>query len=308
MNKEIFRGCGDVFCFTFRQGVLQKNFKHATLGIAIFLFVMGMAINVIMAFGQKKEVADCLKLEVVHVIDESGLQTLYWDGFIEENKERYPKVSFEVAEGSVEETNRKLAEQVTEGKGTKRAGDVLLHIQQTDEGYRMTLYIPEYSVIKEDVGKDFLERVTLVMEQSKLLSSEIPTEKLVYAISGISSQMKDAGEVGRSLEENLIVMLFPMFCGCFIVLTVLVYGESVGNIVTVTVDRPLGSYHPKHKDLYYPVNYGYIEGVMALDVEDKWIVVPKHLSFTKEDFLVASSLSSLGCSLIPFDGVNKLSS
>ena len=65
-----------------------------------------------------------------------------------------------------------------------------------------------------------------------------------------------------------------------------------------------------------PVNYGYIEGVMALDgeeqdayilgvdkpvetfsgkviaiihrendVEDKWIVVPEHLSFTKEEIL-----------------------
>lgn len=90
----------------------------------------------------------------------------------------------------------------------------------------------------------------------------------------------------------------------------------IGKTVTVIVDRPLGSYHPKHKDLYYPVNYGYIEGVMALDgeeqdayilgvdkpvetfsgkviaiihrendVEDKWIVVPKHLSFTKEEIL-----------------------
>lgn len=90
----------------------------------------------------------------------------------------------------------------------------------------------------------------------------------------------------------------------------------IGKTVTVIVDRPLGSYHPKHKDLYYPVNYGYIEGVMALDgeeqdayilgvdkpvetfvgkviaiihrendVEDKWVVVPKHLSFTKEEIL-----------------------
>ena len=37
----------------------------------------------------------------------------------------------------------------------------------------------------------------------------------------------------------------------------------IGNIVKVTVDRPLGSYHPKHKDIYYPINYGYIEGIMT---------------------------------------------
>ena len=88
----------------------------------------------------------------------------------------------------------------------------------------------------------------------------------------------------------------------------------IGRTVTVTVDRPLGSYHPEHKDMYYPVNYGYIEGIMAPDgeeqdayilgvdmsvekftgkviavvhrnddVEEKWVVAPEGLSFTKEE-------------------------
>lgn len=90
----------------------------------------------------------------------------------------------------------------------------------------------------------------------------------------------------------------------------------IGNIVKVIVDRPLGSYHPKHKDIYYAVNYGYVPGVMALDgeeqdayilgvhepvsefegkviaiihrlddVEDKWVVAPKNASFTKEEIM-----------------------
>ena len=32
----------------------------------------------------------------------------------------------------------------------------------------------------------------------------------------------------------------------------------IGSVVKVIVDRPLGTYHPKHKDIYYSVNYGYI--------------------------------------------------
>lgn len=43
----------------------------------------------------------------------------------------------------------------------------------------------------------------------------------------------------------------------------------LGNIVTVKVDRPLGTYHPRHKDLYYPINYGYIEGIIAGDGEEQ---------------------------------------
>lgn len=49
----------------------------------------------------------------------------------------------------------------------------------------------------------------------------------------------------------------------------LIDDEMIEKIVKVTVDRPLGSYHPKHKDLYYPVNYGYIEGIITPDGEEQ---------------------------------------
>lgn len=43
----------------------------------------------------------------------------------------------------------------------------------------------------------------------------------------------------------------------------------IGNIVKVIVDRPLGSCHPKYKDIYYPINYGYIQGIIAPDGEEQ---------------------------------------
>ena len=90
----------------------------------------------------------------------------------------------------------------------------------------------------------------------------------------------------------------------------------IGKIVKVLVDRPMGSYHPEHKDIYYPVNYGYIPGILAADgeeqdayilgmnepvkeftgrviavvhrmddVEDKWVVAPENTYFTKEEIM-----------------------
>ena len=90
----------------------------------------------------------------------------------------------------------------------------------------------------------------------------------------------------------------------------------IGKTVKVIIDRPLGSFHPKHKDLYYPINYGYVPDtiggdgeeqdayilgvdtpikefsgtVIAIihrlnDVEDKWVVAPDGMSFTKEEIL-----------------------
>ncbi|MEE1035690.1 MAG: inorganic pyrophosphatase [Oscillospiraceae bacterium] len=88
----------------------------------------------------------------------------------------------------------------------------------------------------------------------------------------------------------------------------------IGKTVTVTVDRPLGTYHPKHPDIDYAINYGFIEGIMAPDgeeqdayilgvddpvssftgkviavihrkddVEDKWVVAPEGIVFSKEE-------------------------
>ena len=43
--------------------------------------------------------------------------------------------------------------------------------------------------------------------------------------------------------------------------------KYLGQKVPVTVDRPLGSRHPKH-GFVYECNYGFIEGVKAPDGED----------------------------------------
>ena len=88
----------------------------------------------------------------------------------------------------------------------------------------------------------------------------------------------------------------------------------IGTKVTVKVDRPMGSYHPQHKDMFYPINYVFIEGIIAPDVEEqdayllglnepvqeytgiiiaiihrfddveeKRVVAPEGMSFTKEE-------------------------
>lgn len=90
----------------------------------------------------------------------------------------------------------------------------------------------------------------------------------------------------------------------------------IGETVKVVVDRPLGSSHPKHPDILYPVNYGYIPGIPAPDgeeqdayilgvseplqefvgrviavihrfddVEEKWVVAPENTSFSKGEIM-----------------------
>nr|WP_202898595.1 inorganic diphosphatase [[Eubacterium] cellulosolvens] len=43
----------------------------------------------------------------------------------------------------------------------------------------------------------------------------------------------------------------------------------IGKTVRGKIDRPIGSFHPRFPDMIYPVNYGYIEGVIAGDGEEQ---------------------------------------
>lgn len=43
------------------------------------------------------------------------------------------------------------------------------------------------------------------------------------------------------------------------------YQDIIGQIVKGRIDRPMGSCHPRHKNLFYPVNYGYVDGVVSGD-------------------------------------------
>lgn len=94
--------------------------------------------------------------------------------------------------------------------------------------------------------------------------------------------------------------------------------DYLGESIDVVIDRPLGSTHPKHKSIVYPLNYGYYEGFVAPDgeeqdvyvmgvyepvssfsgkviaivhrlddIEDKWVVAPEECSFSKEDIIAS---------------------
>jgi len=43
--------------------------------------------------------------------------------------------------------------------------------------------------------------------------------------------------------------------------------EYLGQTLSIHIDRPLGSRHPQH-GFFYPLNYGFLPGVMAPDGEE----------------------------------------
>ena len=43
--------------------------------------------------------------------------------------------------------------------------------------------------------------------------------------------------------------------------------SMIGHTIKVYVDRPIGSHHPKYNNIVYPINYGYIKEIIAVDNE-----------------------------------------
>lgn len=94
------------------------------------------------------------------------------------------------------------------------------------------------------------------------------------------------------------------------------YSTVLNQRVDCVIDRPMGTCHPRHPEMIYPINYGYVPGVKAgdgleqdvyvlgidrpikqfsgivigvyhrlNDCEDKWIAAPKGTNFSKEEIL-----------------------
>lgn len=45
----------------------------------------------------------------------------------------------------------------------------------------------------------------------------------------------------------------------------LYFSSVIGKEVSGKIDRPLGTAHPRHPELIYPINYGFVSGVFAGD-------------------------------------------
>ena len=44
--------------------------------------------------------------------------------------------------------------------------------------------------------------------------------------------------------------------------------KYIGKIVSVSIDRPLGSVHPKRSDIVYKVNYGFVPDTVSGDGDE----------------------------------------
>lgn len=126
-----------------------------------------------------------------------------------------------------------------------------------------------FSKIRETVdGKSFQDimDVWLFEYDGELHLEEATTDEAAackWMSAGEIKKLYDAGELVHTLD----------YFFCVFEKTEPDYSDIIGKTVTGIIDRPLGSSHPRHPDMIYPVNYGYVEGVMADDGAEQDVYV-----------------------------------
>lgn len=138
--------------------------------------------------------------------------------------------------------------------------------------------------VKEEVGLD------LEQEAGKLLFSKIRGTDVRYECkayndimdvwlfnysgevqleAATTSEVADCkwmtvSEIRKLYEEKKLVPTLDYFF-CAIEVDEIDYSHIIGKKVKGTVDRPLGTAHPRNPRMIYPINYGYVDGVFAGD-------------------------------------------
>ncbi|MBE5801719.1 MAG: NAD(P)H-hydrate dehydratase [Clostridiales bacterium] len=139
---------------------------------------------------------------------------------------------------------------------------------------------------------------------------------------GLAAQPEEEGSTNAASRDDALAAAYPTEIdpGNIAQSAERTGTSPLGRMVTVTVDRPLGTRHPEHKDIVYTLNYGYVQDVLAddnewqdayiygesqplelfegqvaavirrlNDVEDKWVVAAPGVRLTPEQVREATA-------------------
>ncbi len=230
-NKLLYEG-RQVFRFTFRQGILTKGFKSGMVIVMVLLAAAGIISNIAMAFSQKNG-SGVSPVQRVYIINESGLDAFATDWFLSQFQEKYPKLSFAEASG----TEADVAGAMQDG-----AKDLIVKVAKEGQGYTVKAVVPYQSSISEGEAEEFCQDFSILVEQGKLLSTDISAEDLAMAMGEVSVNQIQAGEEDETIGEIIAKMAIPLLTVMVIYFMILVYGQSMGSVVSIEKSSKLVEY------------------------------------------------------------------
>ena len=223
MKNNLFTGWSSVFAFTLKQA-FTKAYKYGTVLFALALLLAGIGANLFLADRQKKE-EKISPVEKVYVYDESNIEELVLQGENILDEKRFPSVIFEQATTDFADLGIRL--------GKDEGADVITRLTASEKGYQVCVYVPDGSSVKKEDARNLAKAIRSLVRQSLIASSGIEEEKVTYIVSGTHSEFLTAGENARGTGQRVLTAVLPIFLMLFMYFMILIYGQNMGNIVTV---------------------------------------------------------------------------
>jgi 8-oxo-dGTP diphosphatase/putative hydrolase of the HAD superfamily len=131
---------------------------------------------------------------------------------------------------------------------------------------------PDRKIFELALSRANCKAENAVMIGDRVDNDIIPAKKIgmktIRVKQGMWKYWEVMGEEEQAdIEVENLSEVVALFEGCYETNPVPTdrYQDVIGQVVKGKIDRPMRSYHPRHPKLYYPVNYGYVEGVIGGD-------------------------------------------
>ena len=240
MKKKYFKGWMDVYGFTFRHVTSGLGFRMVTFGVALLIigaFIIGNIIN-----AKPDEVKKMTPIEMVYVLDESGLPSTDYHAVLLQNKvDSFTEINFiNVSDKSKEDVI----------KDAKANSDKTLAVVITQKvsDYQMEAFIPEGSIISNADAETLLASMATCFNSNKLMQAGLTSEQLTKVLTPVVTTFAKIGE-DTNAATYLIKIFAPMIFGLILYFMLLTHGQTISKEVSTEktsklMETLLTSVHP----------------------------------------------------------------
>ena len=223
MKNKMFSGWKDVLLFTFKQG-LNKKYKIVTLILVVILFGGCFGFNLFAAMRQQKH-ENVSPVEKVYLFDDSGVKDIKWNESKQLDKGQFPNVVFEETSLDLKELGIRLME--------NEPTSVIASVAKEKDAFKIQVYLPKGSEVTKDDGENLAKAIKSILYEGIINETQIDKDKIVYVVSGITTEYSTAGEETKDEDSMMFKSLFPMFFMLGLYFMVIIYGQSMGQIVCI---------------------------------------------------------------------------
>lgn len=224
MNRA-FKGTGRVFRFTFVQNFKGKTFKIVFIVVAVLLFAMAFAVNLLIGHGMKPN-----PIEKLYIYNETSLENMQYDLIKEVGGEDYKELEIIEIKKDVKLEDAMKTVQEDEDICTLA---VLSEDKENGE-YKILMYVNEEGEASESDAEDIAELIQTAFTSFKYMNMEADEQQLMALMIPVNVRHTQDGENPEE-ETNtgvqILKMVMPAVFGFVLYFMLLFYGQGIAKNV-----------------------------------------------------------------------------